>query len=73
VVGGDAEAGARNAVVAAVGAKRSQLRMIAISESCESEKFLVLAGRRLVAGRASIMEPMLHLEQILEKNPEAAP
>jgi hypothetical protein len=47
--------------------------MIAISESCESEKFLVLAGRRLVACRASIMEPMLHLEQILEKNPEAAP
>ena len=30
--------------------------MIAIRESCESEKFLVLAGRRLVAGRASIME-----------------
>ena len=47
--------------------------MVAINESCESEKFLVLARRRLVAGRASIMEPMLHLEQILEKNPEAAP
>ena len=47
--------------------------MVAISESCESEKFLVLAGRRLVAGRASIMEPVLHSERILEKNPEAAP
>jgi hypothetical protein len=47
--------------------------MIAIRESCESEKFLVLAGRRLVAGRASIMELNVHLEQILEKNPEAAP
>jgi hypothetical protein len=31
--------------------------MVAISESCEPEKFLVLAGRRLVAGRASIIEP----------------
>ena len=47
--------------------------MVAIGESCESEKFLVLARGRFVAGRASIMEPMLHLEQILEKNPEAAP
>ena len=47
--------------------------MIAISESCESEKLLVLAGRRLVAGRASIIEPNVAFEQILEKNPEAAP
>lgn len=39
----------------------------------ESEKFLVLPGRRLVAGRASIMEPNVDLKQILEKNPEAAP
>jgi hypothetical protein len=39
----------------------------------ESEKFLVLAGRRLVTDRAQSWSPMLHLEQILKKNPEAAP
>jgi hypothetical protein len=40
----------------------------------ESEKFLVLPGRRLVAGRASINGAQCCIwEQILEKNPEAAP
>jgi len=47
--------------------------MVAISESCKSEKFLVLAKRRLAAGRASIMEPNLAFGADFEKNPEAAP
>ena len=47
--------------------------MVAIQRVVRQKNSSCWRGHGFGAGHASIMEPTLHLEQILEKNPEAAP
>jgi hypothetical protein len=76
-VAAEANALAEGAVNGAVaGAKRSQLRMVVIFDSHEPREHPRDATELVRVELHCLHEitrPMLHLEQILEKNPEAAP